>query len=229
MLYGANEALKEAGAALVGGHSSEGVDLSLGLSVTGIADPARLMRKGGARPGDTLLLTKPIGVGTLFAADMRGKAIGRWIAAAMRSMCVSNAPAAQVFLDHGATACTDVTGFGLLGHLLEMLTASGADAEIDLNAIPTLDGAVESASAGYLSSLHPQNIRAADAIEGAPAEHPVYPLLFDPQTAGGLLAAVPEGRADEVVEALEEAGCAAAKIGRVVQRMGEGGLVRLIG
>ena len=215
MLYGANEALREAGAALVGGHSSEGADLALGLSVTGIADPERLMRKGGAQPGDALVLTKPIGVGTLFAADMKGKAKGRWIAAAMQTMCESNAPAARVLLENGATACTDVTGFGLLGHLIEMLGASEASAEVNLDAIPLLDGASETAAAGHLSSLHPQNLRAADALVSAPIGHPAYPLLFDPQTAGGLLAAVPGDQIDAVRAGLEAAGCAGTVIGKV--------------
>ncbi|MEZ5364427.1 MAG: selenide, water dikinase SelD [Bryobacterales bacterium] len=215
MLYGANEALREAGAALVGGHSSEGADLSLGLSVTGIADPNRLMRKGGARPGDTLVLTKPIGVGALFAADMMGQATGRWITSAMESMCRSNAAAAQVFLAHGATACTDVTGFGLAGHLAEMLGASNAAAEIELGAIPLLDGAVEVTLAGHRSSLYPQNVRVEALIEGGPHGEPAYPLLFDPQTAGGLLATVPPHALDETLAALERAGCEPAVIGRV--------------
>jgi selenide,water dikinase len=225
MLYGANEALKEAGAALVGGHSSEGVDLSLGLSVTGIADPQRLMRKGGAQPGDALVLTKPIGVGALFAADMKGAATGRWITAATHSMRQSNAPAARIFLEHGATACTDVTGFGLAGHLAEMLAASRMDAEIDLDAIPMLDGAAECVAAGHLSSLHPSNLRAADAIEGGSTDHRVYPLLFDPQTAGGLLAAVPAGRLDTTLKALDAAGCEVAAIGRIKRPSGEGGRI----
>ena len=227
VLYGANEALKEAGAALIGGHSSEGAELALGLSVTGVADPARLMRKGGARPGDVLLLTKPIGVGTLLAADMKRRAAGRWISAAMRSMAASNEPAARVFLEFGATACTDVTGFGLLGHLREMLVASQADAEIDLDAVPVLDGAADTAAAGHLSSLHSQNVRAACAVADPPESHPAYLLLFDPQTAGGLLAAVPKGRVDAALRALEAAGCRGTPIGRITAPEGAGGAVRL--
>ncbi|MCB1022314.1 MAG: selenide, water dikinase SelD [Acidobacteria bacterium] len=227
MLYGANEALREAGAALVGGHSTEGVDLSLGLSVTGIADPDRLMRKGGARPGDALVLTKPIGVGALFAADMMGQAKGRWIANAMESMCRSNAAAAQVFLTHGATACTDVTGFGLAGHLAEMLAASGAAAELELRAIPLLDGAAEVTLAGHRSSLYPQNVRIERVIQGAPLDGPIYPLLFDPQTAGGLLAAVPPQALDETLTALERAGCAPAVIGRATPAKGGKAQIRL--
>ena len=220
MLYGANEALRDAGAALVGGHSSEGPDLSLGLSVTGVADPERLLRKGGARPGDALVLTKPIGVGALFAAEMRRKAAGRWIAAAVRSMLRSNAEAARIFVDQGATACTDVTGFGLLGHLSEMLAASQTDAELDLDAVPLLDGAAECAASGYLSSLHPENLRAADGVLSGASTHPAHALLFDPQTAGGLLAAVPGERLEETCEALVSAGCGAARIGRIVERAG---------
>ena len=226
LLFGANEALREAGASLVGGHSSEGSELSLGLSVTGIADPEQLMRKGGARAGDTLVLTKPLGVGTLLAAEMRGKATGRWISAAMKMMCESNAPAARVLLENGATACTDVTGFGLLGHLVEMLSASGKSAEVDLDAIPLLDGASETAAAGHLSSLHAQNLRAAEALVPAHVEHPAYPLLFDPQTAGGLLATVPNEQTDAVRAALEQAGCTGTVIGRIAGEPGS--KVRLV-
>ncbi len=229
MLYGANEVLREAGAALLGGHSSEGAELALGLSVTGIADPARLMRKGGAEPGDALLLTKPLGVGSLLAAEMRGEAKGRWIAAAMRSMAVSNGAAARTLLAHGATACTDVTGFGLVGHLIEMLRASDAGAELVLDAIPLLDGAAETAAAGYLSSLHPQNLRAAELLnEGSWGNHPAYPLLFDPQTAGGLLAAAPESCCGAALAALNAAGAPAARVGTVRERQGSSGLIRLV-
>lgn len=229
-LQGALKALNEAGAALVGGHASEGEALSLGFAVNGLADRERLLRKGGLRPGDQLLLTQPLGVGALFAADMRCQAKGPWIAAALAGMTQSQGPAADCLLAHGATACTDVTGFGLLGHLLEMLEASqapgrpgddpaGVHIELDLAAVPVLDGAEELAARGVVSSLHPRNLHFRHCLQdpAAASKAPRYPLLFDPQTAGGLLAAIPAAQAPACVQALRRRGYAqAALIGRAV-------------
>ena len=160
------------------------------------------------------MLTKPIGTGTLFAADMRHKAKGRWIVAALDSMVQSNRQGAACLLDCGAQACTDVTGFGLLGHLVEMLRASDVDVTLDLGAVPMMDGAVETVRAGIVSSLQPQNVRLRRAISNLEevAGDPRYPLIFDPQTAGGLLAGVPADRADECVERLRALGYAQAAI-----------------
>lgn len=229
-LQGALKALNEAGAALVGGHANEGAALSLGLAVNGLADRERLLRKGGLRPGDRLVLTQPLGVGALFAADMRCQAKGPWIAAALTHMLQSQGPAAACLLAHGATACTDVTGFGLLGHLLEMIEASraaeGPDAapagvhiELDLAAAPVLDGAEELMARGVVSSLHPRNLHFRRGLQdpAAASKAPRYPLLFDPQTAGGLLAAVPAAQAPPCIQALRQRGYArAALIGRAV-------------
>ncbi len=175
------------------------------------------------RPGDALVLTKPIGTGTLLAADMRGKAKARWVAAAIAHMCRSNREAAAVLARHGARAATDVTGFGLLGHLVEMVRASDVDVQLALDRIPVLDGARETIARGVFSSLQPQNIRLRRAIADldAVAVHPDYPLLFDPQTAGGLLAAVPAARAQTCIAELRRAGYAqAAVIGLVRARGG---------
>lgn len=221
MMAGAMEVLSDAGAALVGGHTSEGAELTLGFAVNGLIDRARVMRKGGMAPGDRLVLTKPLGTGTLFAADMRHKAKGRWIAAAIESMTQSNRKGADCLMAHRARACTDVTGFGLLGHLVEMVRASDVNVEIDLGAIPFLDGAEETARAGILSSLQPENVRLRRAIGNLNevGDDPRYPLIFDPQTAGGLLASVPEAEAERCVEALRAMGYdRAAIIGRVQPR-----------
>lgn len=147
VLRGALEVLDDCGAVLIGGHSSEGAELAFGLVVNGIAERSALLRKGGMQPGDHLVLTKPLGTGTLFAADMRHAAKGRWIQAAITSMVQSNRAAADCVHRHGATACTDVTGFGLLGHLVEMTRPSAVDAVIDLEALPILQGALETAAA----------------------------------------------------------------------------------
>jgi selenide,water dikinase len=221
MMAGAVSVLNEAGCALVGGHTGEGSELALGFAINGLIDEslAGVMTKGGMRPGDALLLTKPIGTGTLFAAHARLMARGRWIDAALESMQVSNRAAMPCLIAHGATACTDLTGFGLLGHLVEMTRPSAVDAELELDALPLLDGAVETAAAGILSSLQPANVRLRRALRNQEdaLKHPNYPLLFDPQTAGGLLASLPEDRVESCLAALREHGYLhAARIGRVL-------------
>ena len=210
LLAGANEELRAAGAALIGGHTSEGERLALGFAVNGLAEEDKLVRKSGAQPGDRLILTKALGTGTLFAAEMRREAKGRWISEAVESMLVSNGPAARVLSDHGARAMTDVTGFGLAGHLLELLGVLGA--EVHEDALPLLPGAMETLRGGFRSSLDPANRRRAGEIEGLSA------IWFDPQTSGGLLAAIPAEHANEALEVLR-AGPApeAAVIGTVVE------------
>jgi selenide,water dikinase len=218
LMTGANEILREAACALVGGHTSEGAELALGFSVNGLADRRLISRKGGLEPGDALIITKPIGTGTLLAADMRGKAKARWVMAALRHMTRSNAAAAEVLKRHGVHAATDVTGFGLLGHLVEMVKASGVDVTLALNALPLLAGARETTALGIFSSLQPQNVRLRRAVRNLEeaSKHPLYPLLFDPQTAGGLLASVPNAEADACVAELRASGYeGAAIIGRV--------------
>ncbi len=219
VLSGAVDILNECGCALVGGHSSEGVEFSFGLSVQGLAEKNAVLHKRGAKPGDRLILTKALGTGTLFAADMRRKVKGDWIESAIESMLQSNQIAADILRQHGASACTDVTGFGLVGHLVEMLKASDVSAELELDAIPLLDGAVETLRAGIQSSLHPDNLRMRRAIANheEAAKRKGYPILFDPQTSGGLLAAVPEEGADACVAELKLAGMGvSAVIGRIL-------------
>ncbi len=219
MMAGAVEILNEAGCALVGGHTGEGRELALGFAVNGLINPAEIMSKGGLRPGDVLILTKPIGTGTLFAAHARLQARGRWIDSALASMIQSSKLAADCLKRYGARGCTDITGFGVLGHLLEMTRPAGVDAEIDLSALPILPGAQETAAAGILSSLQPANVRLRRAIRDQRRwlSHPRYPLLFDPQTAGGLLAGVPESQARDCVRELKALGYSdTAIIGRVL-------------
>jgi len=214
LMSGALRVLDEANTALVGGHTSEGLELSLGFAVNGFADPERLLRKGGMRPGDRLILTKPLGTGTLFAADMRAKAKARWIDAALASMLLSNRRGAECLCRHGASACTDVTGFGLLGHLVEMIKASRVDVRLDIDAVPLLEGALETVRLGIFSSLQPQNLRLQRVIRepGKAAEDERYPLMFDPQTAGGLLASLPEAEAEACLAELSRLGYAQAAI-----------------
>ncbi len=220
LLAGALEALDESGAALVGGHTIEGPTLALGFAVSGFAHPEALSTKSGARPGEALVLTKPIGSGVLFAAHMRQRAKGRWIEAALASMSTSNRAAADILRRHAASAMTDVTGFGVLGHLLEMLRASGAGAEIDLGTVPAYDGALSLVEQGILSSLQPQNLHLRRAVRNPEiaADQPLFALLFDPQTSGGLLASVPETNAATAISELARAGYpAACQVGTVTE------------
>ncbi len=221
MITGANEVLREARCALVGGHTSEGAELALGFAVNGLVPAAAALRKDGLTPGDGLILTKPLGTGTLLAADMRGRAKARWVMAAIAHMIQSNGKAAEIFRRYGVHAATDVTGFGLIGHLIEMVRASNVDATLDIDRVPLLDGARETVALGIFSSLQPQNVRLRRAIRdlAAAGQHPLYPLLFDPQTSGGLLAAVPLAEAERCVAALRAAGYAGADlIGFVTER-----------
>ncbi len=210
MMTGAMEILNDANCALVGGHTGEGKELALGFAVNGLIDddPAKILRKNGMKPGDVLILTKPIGTGTLFAAHARLFAKGRWIDGALKSMVMSNRLGAKCLTDYGATACTDLTGFGLLGHLVEMTRPSGVDAELTLSALPLLDGAEECVKAGIVSSLQSSNVRLRRALRNQEAfvKHTRYPLIFDPQTAGGLLASVPADRVEACMASLRELG-----------------------
>jgi len=218
VLSGATKVLRQARAPLIGGHTTEGAELVFGLSCNGLADSNQLLRKGGMQPGHVLILTKALGTGTLLAADMRLKAKGYWIDRAIQSMLQSNAAAAACLLQHQATACTDITGFGLLGHLVEMIAASHVAIELDLNAVPILDGALVTVQE-VVSSLQPQNLRACYHIDNLSEyqDRSTFPLLFDPQTSGGLLAAIPEEQANLCLASLKNLGYLnSSLIGRVI-------------
>lgn len=224
LLSGATAALDEAGAVLVGGHTGEGAELAFGLTVNGVATQDRLWRKSGARYGDRLILTKPLGTGALLAADMRGQAHGPWMDAALTTMLASNREAAEVLRRHGVTACTDVTGFGLAGHLLEMLRASDVDAVLSLSVVPALNGTLELLAQGITSTLAPQNLAQSAAVDliGMTATDPQVQLLYDPQTSGGLLATVPMDAADACLVDLRSSGMGEATcIGTVLRRAGD--------
>jgi len=220
LMSGALQTLRDAGCVLVGGHTAEAQELAIGFAVNGLIDEslATLTRKSGLIPGDVLILTKPLGVGTLLVAREALAAQGLWMDQAISSMLQSNQAAAQCLRDFGARACTDVTGFGLLGHLSEMTRASGVDARLRLDAVPALAGALDCLAAGHRSSLHSGNARVAALIADYDqvARDPRVALLFDPQTSGGLIAGVPAHRADACVSALHALGYqGAACIGEV--------------
>lgn len=206
-----------AGADIVGGHSTEGAELTIGFTVTGTA--AKVITKAGAQPGDALILTKPLGSGTILAAEMAmaavpGLLMGEVWQAAITQMCRAQGSAAAILAPH-ARAMTDVTGFGLAGHLLEMLAASDVAATVRLADLPLMPGAVELASAGHGSSLQPANQAAVSWQMTTPGD-PRCLLLTDPQTAGGLLAAVPAERAADLLAQLRAKGHDAAIIGQVL-------------
>ncbi len=211
VMAAASEVFAAEGAEIVGGHTTLGAELTLGFTVTGIAvnDPITLK---GAEPGDWLILTKPIGTGVILAAEMQREAPGEVVARCLASMARPQGAAARMIAPH-AHAMTDVTGFGLAGHLLEMMDASGTAARIDLTFIPLLSGAEELAASGHGSTLLPANKAVMARMfltDSARAD-----LLFDPQTAGGLLAAVPASHARDIVARLRDSGEAATIIGAV--------------
>ncbi|MCO8146546.1 selenide, water dikinase SelD [Rhodovulum tesquicola] len=210
ILAGAQEVLRAAGADLAGGHSSTGAELTIGFALTGLV-AGRPLGLDGAQPGDALILTKPLGSGTILAAAMQGKATGPELLAALEMMQQGQGQAAAR-LAALAHAMTDVTGYGLVGHLLSMLRASGVGAALDLDALPLMAGALRLSALGIRSTLYPQNAALASGIEGADPADPRTALLFDPQTAGGLLAALPEAAAAGLLDAL---GAGAARIGTV--------------
>lgn len=223
MLLGATKVLAEDGCALIGGHSGEADEAALGFAVSGLAQPAALTRKAGLRVGDALILTKPIGTGIILAGHMRGLTRAAWLSVAIASMCRSNAAAARVLREHGVTACTDVTGFGLAGHLVEMTRASSVAATIFRDAVPVLPGALELAAQGVESTLAAENARMVPNLSTEARER----VLIDPQTSGGLLGGVPSGRAQACLRALLAAGMTAAIVGVVEEALADAPMIRM--
>jgi cysteine desulfurase NifS/selenium donor protein len=216
ILAGAAEVARAAGIDIVGGHSVEDTEPKFGLVVTGTIDPENLWTNAGAREGDALILTKPLGTGILATAAKRGLAPAEAWAAALATMRQLNRTSAEV-LRHRAVvhACTDVTGFGLLGHLREMAAASGVDVSVEVANVPILDGARALAAADLVPGGSHENLaHVRPHITWAETLSQVERLLLcDAQSSGGLLAAIPEKRAVEVLEALSDAGVGAARIG----------------
>lgn len=230
VLSGLRSILDPAGVSLLGGHTTLGDDLAVGLAVTGEGPEASsLLRQQGAGPGDALLLTKPIGTGVVLAADAQGRARGAWVEAAHASMQRTNEAASRVFTGFGpgvVHAATDVTGFGLAGHLLGLLDPPGRVADLDREALPCLPGARRLWRDGLRSTAHPANAgafasRVSTLDEGDEA------WLYDPQTAGGLLAAIAAADAPRVVDALAAVGVDAVRIGEIAAESSPGGRIRV--
>lgn len=215
LMCAAVDELNRANCALLGGHTLEGPQMAAGFTVNGSAREQQLFHTGGGVAGDQLVLTKPLGTGILLAAMMQLRVRASALDAALASMLTSNAAAAGIFAEHGVRGCTDITGFGLLGHVLEMCRAAHASAVIEVEAVPLLTDALSLAKAGVASTLKPANDIALTACDIHPRlhNHPLLTVLTDPQTSGGLLAAVPVASLDACLRALKLAGMEAVRIG----------------
>ena len=211
--------MAEAGVAVIGGHSIQDDQIKAGFAVTGLVDPRRIATNAAAQPGDRLVLTKPLGTGIIVFAGQIGRASPAAVAAAAQSMAALNRRAAELMADFDAHACTDVTGFGLMGHLKAMAVASRVDIELDADAVPLLPGVLQLAREGVLPGAIERNKESSgDALAAADGATPVLlDILFDAQTSGGLLIAVPEAAAAGFVSRLHAEGVAeAAVVGRVL-------------
>jgi selenide,water dikinase len=217
IIEGAAAVVREAGGSLAGGHTIRDPEPKFGLAVIGVAHPDRLLRKGGARLGDVLLLTKALGTGLLVSGARQGRVSAADLAAAINSMRSLNRAASEVLVANGVEGATDVTGFGLLGHGLEMARASGARLVFDAVALPALPGALALATAGLETDGARHNRRyVAPALETtAGVDESLVALAFDPQTSGGLLAAISPEHLAGVEAALAAAGVSSWRIGRV--------------
>lgn len=213
-ISGVARALDAAGARLVGGHTGEGAEMSIGLSLNGYMPHDDVMAKAGAKAGDALILTKALGVGAILAADMRSQADTVDVEDAIQRMRRSSKDTATILRASGARAATDVTGFGLAGHLIEMADGAGLGVDIRLEDMPFLPGGLKAVGSGVESSMAPANaaFQARMRLEGVDPAAPRLRLLFDPQTSGGLLAAIAPDQAAETVQRLRNAGDSDAAI-----------------
>jgi selenide,water dikinase len=218
IIAGALSKITEAGAVLAGGHSVEDDEPKFGLAVTGIVHPRKFWTNSGARPGDVLILTKPIGSGVLFNANLK-----HWVSSAAMNACIEvlitlNKTAAEVIQDFAVHAVTDITGFGLAGHGLEMAKGSGVTLSIDISALPVMAGALEMYRKGMNTGANASNRQLVAGQTRIEQTLPAWQeeILYDPQTSGGLLVAVPESQGQHLVKALLAKNVPAARrIGRV--------------
>ncbi len=221
MLAGGLSKMVEANCTVIGGHSIRDDEIKLGYAVTGTIHPQRVLANSGAKAGDRLIFTKAIGTGVISTAIKRGKADFVWVRDAVRSMTTLNRAAAEV-LSHGfeVHGLTDVTGFGIIGHAREMAIASGVSLRIRASRVPLLDGALECVRAGLVpGGLKANRTFAEDCVEYADdVPEDIRTLLYDPQTAGGLLIAVAASDAERLASELHSSGISAAEVGEVVPK-----------
>ncbi len=219
ILQGGADQAKEAGVSIVGGHTIDDPEPKYGMAVVGFTHPDAIVKNSGARKGDKLVLTKPLGIGIITGAIKSGAASAPSVRKAVELMTTLNRGASTVMSEVGVDACTDITGFGLLGHLWEMCSASRLGARISLSRVPVLDDVRELAERDMVPGGAYSNFEyvAADVSFDDEVDEPARLILCDPQTSGGLLMAVPPKKADALVLALIEAGVPAAVIGEIVE------------
>jgi len=214
VLEGGATVAREAGVAVVGGHSIHDPEPKYGMAVTGLIDPDRIVRNSTIRPGDRLFLTKPLGLGIISTAIKAGTATAEQLAAAVNTMTMLNAAAAEAMLEAGASAATDVTGFGLLGHLQIALAASGVAARLDASAVQLLPGTLDLARAGTVpSGTRANRLFVAPSMDWGGLPDAEQLVLADAQTSGGLLIAIEQDRADALRGALGARGIESSEIG----------------
>ena len=220
IMRGGLETINKYGVTLIGGHSVDNEQIMFGYSVTGLIDPNKVATNSGARPGDVIILTKSIGTGVISTGIKKGKANDSVVAGSVETMLTPGKYAAEAMRDFGVKGATDVTGFALMGHAWEMACASKVTIEIDAAAVPLLEGALELASHGMLTSGDKTNREYVGAdVEIAPdVDENLIKLLFDPQTAGGMLIAIGEEKAGALLSALSKNYTQARAIGRVLPR-----------
>lgn len=223
ILRGGAERVSAAGAVVAGGHSVRDSEIKYGLSVTGVVHPNRIMTNGGAKVGDVLVLTKPIGTGVLTTAAKDGKIPESDLAEAIDVMTDLNAGACEAMLEVGVNAVTDITGFGLIGHAHEMAEASGVTIELNAGSVPLLENTLRLARDGTVTRAHKSNLEyLGDRFSAEGVDETLVKVLADAQTSGGLLIAVPAERADRIVEALRTHGTrAAAAVGAAFSDSGK--------
>ena len=219
IMRGGLETLNKYGVTLLGGHSVDSEQIMFGYAVTGVIDPAKIATNAGARPGDVIILTKPIGTGVISTGIKFGKALPETVDASVETMLTPGRYAAEAMREFGVKGATDVTGFALLGHAWEMARASQVSILIEPASVPLLDGALELASAGMLTSGDKTNREyiGEDIEIDESVDKDVVKLLFDPQTAGGMLISIPDDRADDLLGRLRENYPNAKVIGRVIE------------
>jgi selenide, water dikinase len=218
IMRGGLETINKYGVTLIGGHSVDNEQIMFGYSVTGLIDPNKVATNSGAQPGDVLILTKPIGTGVISTGIKKGRASDAVVAGSVETMLTPGNYAAEAMREFGVKGATDVTGFALLGHAWEMACASKVTIEINASAVPLLEGALELASDGMLTSGDKTNREYVGAdVEIAPSvDQNLVKLLFDPQTAGGMLIAIPENKSEAILHTLNEHYPLARAIGRVL-------------
>jgi len=221
IIKGAISKISEAGAVLIGGHTTEDEEPKFGLSVTGIVHPDKIWKNSGARSGDILILTKPIGSGVLFNANLKKWVSGKAMQDCIKTITILNKTAAGIMEKYEIHAATDITGFGLAGHSLEMAKGSGMTLEIDLQKVPVMKEALEVYERGMSTGVNASNRQMVEQdikfTRNLPGWH--QEIVMDPQTSGGLLVSVKQDQADDLLEQLHKSGVvSSAIIGRVKEK-----------